>query len=91
MVGDDRFIMAYVDTSVEVCEQRDIKGFYAKARSGEIRGFTGVDDPYEAPVSPEIILSTTDCEPEANARKIVRYLIEKRFLPQDSTAALTTA
>jgi sulfate adenylyltransferase len=91
MVGDDRFIMAYVDTSVEVCEQRDIKGFYAKARSGEIRGFTGVDDPYEAPVSPEIILSTTDCEPEENARKIVRYLIEKRFLPQDSTASLTTA
>jgi sulfate adenylyltransferase len=89
MVGEDRFILAHVDTPVEVCEQRDIKGFYARARSGEIRGFTGVDDPYEAPISPEITLATTDCEPEENARKIVRYLIEKRFLPQESKAAAT--
>jgi sulfate adenylyltransferase len=91
MVGEDRFILAHVDTPVEVCEQRDIKGFYARARSGEIRGFTGVDDPYEAPTSAEITLATTDCEPEENARKIVQYLIEKRFLPQDSKAAVTTA
>jgi sulfate adenylyltransferase len=89
MVGEDRFILAHVDTPVEVCEQRDIKGFYARARSGEIRGFTGVDDPYEAPISPEITLATTDCEPEENARKIVQYLIEKRFLPQDLKAAAT--
>lgn len=91
MVGEDRFIMAYVDTSVEVCEQRDIKGFYARARAGELKGFTGVDDPYEAPVNPDITLTTTDCEPEENARKIVQYLIEKKFLPQDSKKAVTAA
>src|SRR6266496_653891 len=63
MVGKDRFIEIYVDTPLEVCEQRDIKGMYAKARRGEIKGFTGIDDPYEAPSAPELRLFTTDCSP----------------------------
>jgi sulfate adenylyltransferase len=83
MVGEDRFIMVYVDTPLDVCEQRDTKGMYAKARRGEIRGFTGVDDPYEPPLDPEIVLTTTDCSPEDNARKIIGYLVEQGLLLED--------
>ncbi|HWP59932.1 MAG TPA: bifunctional sulfate adenylyltransferase/adenylylsulfate kinase [Candidatus Acidoferrales bacterium] len=80
MVGEDRFIEIFVDTPLEVCEQRDIKGMYAKARRGEIKQFTGIDDPYEPPLAPELRLTTVDCAPETNARAIIRYLIEKGFL-----------
>ncbi len=80
MVGHDRFVQVFVDTPLEVCERRDVKGIYARARRGEIKGFTGVDDPYEAPVNPEIRLTTTDCAPEENARRFVRYLLDRGFL-----------
>lgn len=80
MVGKDRFIEVFVNTPLEVCEQRDSKGLYAKARMGKIKGLTGVDDPYEVPVAPEITLTTTDCSPEDNARKVIGCLIEKGFL-----------
>ena len=83
MVGENRFIEIFMDTPLEVCEQRDIKGMYAKARRGEIKGFTGVDDPYEKPLSPEIRLTTTDCTAEDNARRIIRYLIDRGFLLED--------
>ena len=52
------FIEVHVDTPLEVCEDRDVKGLYARARAGEIKGFTGIDDPYEAPLNPEIVLKT---------------------------------
>jgi sulfate adenylyltransferase len=74
------FLEVFVDTPVGVCEVRDVKGFYAKARSGEIKGFTGVDDPYEAPANPELTLPTADRTAEENAREIVRYLIAEGFL-----------
>jgi len=80
MVGDDRFIEVFVDTPIEVCEQRDIKGLYAKARRGEIKGFTGVDDPYEEPEHPEVRLNTVDHTAEQNADLIAEYLTEERFL-----------
>ncbi len=80
MVGEDQFIEVYVDTPLEVCEQRDIKGMYAKARRGEIKGFTGIDDPYEEPLDPEFRLTTIKCTPEDNARLILNHLIEKGFL-----------
>ena len=83
MVGENRFIEIFVDTPLEVCEQRDTKGMYAKARRGEIKGFTGVDDPYEEPLSPEIRLKTTERSPEENAREIVRHLIDRGFLLED--------
>ncbi len=83
VIGKDRFIEIFVDTPLGVCEQRDTKGMYAKARRGEIKGFTGVDDPYEEPLNPEIHMKTTDCSPEDNARKIVRYLIERGALIED--------
>ncbi len=86
MTGGDRFVEVFVDTPLEICEQRDTKGMYRRARQGELRGLTGVDDPYEAPVNPELRLTTTDCTAEANAHRIVRYLVDRGFLldPADS-------
>jgi sulfate adenylyltransferase len=80
LIGENRFIEIFVDTPLELCEQRDIKGMYAKARRGEIKGFTGIDDPYEEPLNPEVRIDTASCPPEANARQIIRYLIERGFL-----------
>jgi sulfate adenylyltransferase len=80
MVGEDQFILVYVDTPLDVCEQRDVKGLYARARRGEVRGFTGVDDVYESPTAPELTLSTTDTTPEENARRVIHYLVQRGFL-----------
>ena len=80
LVGADRFIEVFVDTPLEECERRDIKGMYRKARRGEIKNFTGIDDPYEAPVSPELELDTLANTAEENARLIVAYLKEHQFL-----------
>ncbi len=83
MVGEN-FIMVYMDTPVEVCEQRDVKGLYAKARqamqAGKPMGFTGVDDPYEPPINPEITLQGVGLTPEENARKVIAYLEQQGFL-----------
>jgi sulfate adenylyltransferase len=79
MVGDG-FVEVFVDTPLSVCEERDTKGLYAKARRGEIKGFTGIDDPYEAPESAEIILNTTEYTPEDNVNQLINYLIEQGYL-----------
>jgi sulfate adenylyltransferase len=79
MVGEN-FVEVFVDTPIEVCEQRDVKGLYARARRGQITGFTGVDDPYEEPVNPEITLDTVNADPSMNARKIVAFLEESGLL-----------
>ena len=85
MVGEDNFIMVYMDTPIDVCEQRDVKGLYAKARRGELKGFTGVDDPYEQPIDPEVTLKGTGATPEENAHKIIAYLEERGYLlPQNN-------
>lgn len=88
MVGEDRFIEIFVNTPVEVCEQRDVKGLYAKARRGEITGFTGVDDPYEEPRNPEITLDTVNNSAEENARQIIQYLEEHGLVLAANKAAL---
>ncbi|MCU1347183.1 MAG: cysC, partial [Acidobacteria bacterium] len=80
LVGSDRFIEVFVDTPLEVCESRDTKGMYAQARAGTIRNFTGIDDPYEAPVAPELTLDTTKETVEANASTIVGMLRERGFV-----------
>jgi sulfate adenylyltransferase len=80
MVGPERFVEVYVDTPLWVCEQRDVKGMYAMARRGEIKEFTGIDDPYEPPVSPEIALDTVNYSAEVNARFILDYLTECGFV-----------
>lgn len=83
MVGEDRFVEVYVNTPLEVCEQRDVKGLYARARRGEIKGFTGIDDPYEEPVGAEVVVNTVDKTPEENALAIVEYLKGRGFLKED--------
>jgi len=83
MVGEN-FIEVYMDTPVEVCEQRDVKGLYAKARvamaEGHPMGFTGVDDPYEPPIEPSITLKGFGASPEDNARVILAYLEEQGYI-----------
>ena len=79
MVGSDKFIEVHVATPLEVAESRDVKGMYAKARRGEIKGFTGIDDPYEEPVNPEITLDTVKFSAEENANRIVTELEKRGF------------
>jgi sulfate adenylyltransferase len=80
MVGGERFIEVFVNTPLEECERRDVKGMYLKARRGEIKNFTGIDDPYEAPVQPELVIDAVANSAEDNARSIVKYLSERGFL-----------
>ena len=74
------FIEVHVSTPIEECEKRDRKGMYAKARAGLIKGFTGVDDPYESPVNPEIRLDTTDMTPVEAAQEILLFLGKKGYI-----------
>ena len=78
--GAGAFIEVFVNTPLEVCEARDSKGMYAKARRGEITGFTGIDDPYEAPAAPDMELETTASSPEENARLILGELRRRGFV-----------
>jgi sulfate adenylyltransferase len=80
MVGPDNYVEVFVDTPIEVCEQRDVKGLYARARRGEIQGFTGIDDPYEAPNRAEIVLDTVRSSAEENARRIIGYLAQQGLI-----------
>ncbi len=68
------FAEVFVDTPIEICEQRDPKGLYAKARAGEITGFTGIDDPYEAPTAPELRLTPDDGSPSEQAQRVLALL-----------------
>jgi adenylylsulfate kinase len=76
------FVEIYVATPVEECERRDVKGHYEKARAGEIPEFTGVSDPYEEPVDPELRIDTTEHEPEESARLVVAKLEELGLLAE---------
>jgi sulfate adenylyltransferase len=84
MMGADKFILVYVNTSLEVCERRDTKGLYAKARRREIKGFTGIDDPYEAPLDADLVLDTVGCSPEENARRIIDFLADRGFIAAEN-------
>lgn len=80
MVGSERFFEVLVDTPLEVCESRDAKGLYAQARRGELRGFTGIDDPYEPPLRPELVLDTVTQSIQDNAERLVALLAERGYL-----------
>ncbi|MHB8645425.1 MAG: adenylyl-sulfate kinase [Thermomicrobiales bacterium] len=81
IVGNDQFVLVYADASVEVCEARDTKGMYAKARRGEIRGFTGVDDSYETPDAPDGVCHTGgDERPEESGHRVLDLLIQAGFV-----------
>jgi len=86
MTGEN-FIEIFVDTPIEVCEERDVKGLYARARRGQITGFTGVDDPYEEPVNPELTLDTVNNNAAANAHKIIAFLEEQGLIQMDGHVA----
>jgi len=85
MMGD-RFIEVYIEASVDACAERDVKGLYAKAFSGEIKEFTGVSDPYEVPENPEVVLKTEEQEPAESAAALIAYLEERQLIPEAVTA-----
>jgi adenylyl-sulfate kinase len=81
-IGDAQFIEVYLSTSLEECERRDPKGLYVKAREGKIREFTGIDSPYEPPISPELTIDTSKLAVGAAVDQILKYLENKGFLHQ---------
>jgi len=74
------FVEVFAEAPLEVCEERDTKGLYAKARAGEIKGFTGIDDPYEAPENAEVVCHTADESVEESAQKVIDKLVELKYL-----------
>ncbi|NNE98606.1 MAG: bifunctional sulfate adenylyltransferase/adenylylsulfate kinase [Pyrinomonadaceae bacterium] len=82
MVGNDKFIEVFVDTPLDVCEDRDVKGMYELARAGKIKNFTGIDDPYEIPASAEITIETVVDSAAANADLILSYLLDRGFIAE---------
>lgn len=75
------FIEVYVNAPLEVCIERDVKGMYQKAIAGEIPNFTGISDPYEAPLNPEIVVNTHEETPEQSAARLIAYLEEHGYIP----------
>jgi sulfate adenylyltransferase len=82
----DAFVEVFMDTELAICESRDAKGLYARARAGELKGFTGIDDPYEAPLSPEVQLSDPSRSPAGNAEIILDLLAARGFLAPPAKA-----
>jgi sulfate adenylyltransferase len=81
-IGEDRFVLVYVDTPLAVCERRDVKGLYARARRGELRALTGVDDPFEAPIDADVHTDASIEPPEACVDAIVTHLVTRGLVPQ---------
>ena len=80
IISTDDFIEIFVSADLSVCELRDTKGLYKKARAGEIKGFTGIDAPYEAPLNPELIVETDKNDIETCAQIVVDYLVEEGII-----------
>ena len=81
IIGDDtKFFEVYVNASLAQCEERDVKGMYAKARSGEIKGFTGIDAPYEAPDNADLVLDTENKSLDESAAEVLEFLISKNLI-----------
>ncbi len=80
------FLEVFINTPLEICESRDPKGLYKKARAGEIKGFTGIDDPYEAPTNPEIDLQTNQLTPDKAAEQLIEALVAHRILQPQTQA-----
>ncbi len=76
------FVEVFMDTPIDVCEERDPKGLYKKARAGEIKGFTGVDDPYEAPENPELVINAAELSPQEASTRILEFLESMDLLPE---------
>jgi len=80
------FVEVFCKCSLDELERRDVKGLYAKARAGEIKNFTGIDDPYEEPQDPEVTIDSEDETPEESAEKILRFLEAKGYIPVPESA-----
>ena len=80
IISTDDFIEVFISADLSVCELRDTKGLYKKARAGEIKGFTGIDAPYEAPLNPELIVETDKNDIETCAQIVVDYLVEEGII-----------
>lgn len=80
IIGADDFIEVFVDTPLEECERRDVKGLYAKARAGEVKHFTGISAPFEAPPAPQLRLATVGHTPETSADELLNYVYPRIIL-----------
>tara|TARA_R110002167_G_scaffold31572_4_gene103562 strand:- start:3928 stop:4533 length:606 start_codon:yes stop_codon:yes gene_type:complete len=80
LLDGNEFVEVFINTPIEECEKRDPKGLYQKARQGDIKDFTGISSPYEAPVSPEVVLEFTGQSAEESADQLFNLLLEKGFL-----------
>lgn len=80
IVKDTNFVEVYVNTSIQECERRDVKGLYKKARAGEIKNFTGISAPYEVPVHPDVEVNTEDLSIDESVKKIIKYITPKLSL-----------
>ncbi|HEY5564942.1 MAG TPA: bifunctional sulfate adenylyltransferase/adenylylsulfate kinase [Rhodothermia bacterium] len=89
VAGQGGFIMVHLSTPLDVCEQRDRKGLYAKARAGIIKGFTGISDPYEEPADAELVIDTTDITPEDAAKIVLDRLVFEGFISAEQEALVT--
>lgn len=79
IIGEENFIETYVKCSLDICEDRDVKGMYKKARNNEIKGFTGIDDPYDVPENPELVIETGEKSLDESIKQILGYLKNKNL------------
>mgnify|MGYP001033257057 FL=1 len=84
LIGEDKFVEVFVDCPLEVCEQRDVKGLYKKAREGKIKNFTGIDSPFEKPINPDIHLKTNEEETSESLKKLLNFVEDKINLAQNA-------
>ncbi|WP_422007643.1 adenylyl-sulfate kinase [Roseivirga pacifica] len=83
LVGEHRFIEVFVDCPIEICEERDVKGLYKKAREGQIKNFTGIDSPFEVPENPDVVLKTAEESPQESLEKLLKVVESKISLRQN--------
>lgn len=74
IVGEENYVEVFVDAPLELCEQRDVKGLYKKARAGEVKNFTGIDSPYEVPQHPDIVIETGKLSVDESISRLLRYI-----------------
>lgn len=80
IIGKSDMSIVYINTPLEVCEERDVKGLYKKARNGQIKGFTGIDSPFEAPIKPELEIKTSNLSVDDSADILLRFVLKKVLL-----------
>jgi len=81
LIAEDRFVEVFVECPLDVCEERDTKGLYKKARAGEIKEFTGISAPYEPPLHPEVTVNTAELSLEECAQKVIAFLEKTALVP----------